>query len=179
MSKSRDLADLAAHTSSLSGMVARSADAKAGLIAFFAADTAPSGWLECDGSAVSRTQYADLFAHLGTDFGAGDGSTTFNLPDLRGEFIRGWDHGRGVDAGRGFGTAQGQGTQKHAALIDDSGDRLRRKRITGLASWTDDRSNSYTNATGTTSLSSGTDVVTTGTGETRPRNIAMLACIKT
>jgi microcystin-dependent protein len=51
--------------------------------------TAPSGWLLCDGSAVSRTTYANLFAAIGTSCGSGDGSTTFNLPDFRGRFLRG------------------------------------------------------------------------------------------
>lgn len=57
----------------------------------------PNGFLYCNGQAVSRTVYARLFADLGTTFGTGDGSTTFNLPDLRGEFLRGFDDGRGVD----------------------------------------------------------------------------------
>ncbi len=75
----------------------------------------PSGWLECDGAAVSRATYASLFAAIGTAFGVGDGSTTFNLPDLRGEFIRGLDNGRGVDGARVLGSAQsGQlGDHKH------------------------------------------------------------------
>lgn len=51
-----------------------------GIVAPFAGTTAPAGWLKCDGSAVSRTTYADLFAVIGTTFGSGDGSTTFNLP---------------------------------------------------------------------------------------------------
>jgi microcystin-dependent protein len=63
----------------------------------FARNTPPTGWLPCNGGAVSRTTYASLFASIGTTFGVGDGSTTFNLPDLRGEFVRGWDNGRGVD----------------------------------------------------------------------------------
>lgn len=68
--------------------------------------SAPAGWLKANGAAVSRSTYATLFAAIGTTFGAGDGSTTFTLPDLRGEFIRGCDDGRGVDAGRAIGTAQ-------------------------------------------------------------------------
>lgn len=56
----------------------------AGEVRFVAFSSVPSGWLECDGSAVSRTTYAALFAAISTTFGAGDGSTTFNLPDLRG-----------------------------------------------------------------------------------------------
>lgn len=57
----------------------------AGMLASFATTTAPAGWLVCDGSAVSRTSYADLFAAIGTTYGAGDESTTFNLPDLSGK----------------------------------------------------------------------------------------------
>lgn len=78
----------------------------AGVIMSFAGATAPAGFLICDGSAVSRTTYADLFAVIGTTYGAGNGSTTFNLPDLRGEFIRGADAGRGIDPGRALGSNQ-------------------------------------------------------------------------
>jgi len=66
----------------------------------------PKGWLKCNGDIVSRTQYAALFAAIGTRFGAGNGSTTFALPDLRGEFVRGWDDGRKVDNARVLGSAQ-------------------------------------------------------------------------
>lgn len=60
----------------------------AGSMVDFAGTTAPSGWLMCDGAAVSRTVYASLFSALGTAYGSGDGSTTFNLPDYRGRFAR-------------------------------------------------------------------------------------------
>ena len=56
--------------------------------------TAPTGWLLCDGAAVSRTTYADLFAVLSTTFGVGDGSTTFNVPDLKGKVAVGYDSGQ-------------------------------------------------------------------------------------
>lgn len=79
-----------------------------GQVCFFAMLTPPTGFLKCNGAAVSRTTYADLFAAIGTLYGPGNGTTTFNLPDARGEFLRCWDDGRGVDAGRGFGTAQAQ-----------------------------------------------------------------------
>ena len=75
-----------------------------GDVYYRAVDDSPSHSLYCDGSAVSRTTYADLFAKIGTTYGAGDGSTTFNVPDLRGEFIRGWDDGRGADPSRVFGS---------------------------------------------------------------------------
>lgn len=61
----------------------------AGLIMPYAGTSAPSGWLDCDGSAVSRATYNGLFKAIGTTWGSGDGSTTFNVPDLRGLFIRG------------------------------------------------------------------------------------------
>lgn len=77
-----------------------------GTIHWFTRNTPPDSYLECNGQAVSRTEYDVLFARVGTTFGAGNGSTTFNLPDLRGEFIRGWDNGRGVDVSRLFGSSQ-------------------------------------------------------------------------
>lgn len=78
----------------------------AGLVSAFSRSTCPTGWLEANGSTISRTTYSALFAAIGTTFGAGDGSTTFRLPDLRGEFIRGFDNGRGIDNGRAFGSFQ-------------------------------------------------------------------------
>lgn len=77
------------------------ADSPIGSIIPFGGTTAPSGFLLCQGQAVSRTTYAELFAVIGTSFGSGDGSTTFNVPDLRGEFIRG--------AGTNSHTNQGNG----------------------------------------------------------------------
>ncbi|WMY90957.1 phage tail protein [Snodgrassella communis] len=78
----------------------------AGAVMYFAMDAAPVGWLKANGAVVSRTLYANLFAAIGTRFGVGDGKTTFNLPDLRGEFLRCWDDGRNVDSGRSFGSWQ-------------------------------------------------------------------------
>ena len=74
------------------------AQAMAGIVQMFAGATPPIGWLECDGSAVSRETYATLFAAIGTTWGAGDGSTTFNLPDLRGRAPIGAGTGSGLSA---------------------------------------------------------------------------------
>ena len=60
-----------------------------GVVQAFAGSTTPQGWLLCDGSAVSRTDYATLFAVIGTTYGAGNGSTTFNLPNLVDKFVEG------------------------------------------------------------------------------------------
>lgn len=137
-----------------------------GAVMPFAMSAAPSGWLECNGSAVSRSTYATLFAAISTTYGAGDGSTTFNLPDLRGEFIRGWDHARGVDSGRGIGTNQTEmiGPHNHTASVPYS---------TSNQAWSGGGSNFFGNgpSTLTTNNNSGT--------ENRPRNVALMYCIKT
>jgi microcystin-dependent protein len=82
----------------------------AGSVLIWLTATPPEGYLECDGAAVSRTEYASLFEIIGTSFGEGDGSTTFNLPDFRGQFLRGWDHGAGVDPDAEERTNRGDGT---------------------------------------------------------------------
>ena len=85
----------------------------AGSIFTFASTTVPSGYLECNGAAVSRSTYASLFSAIGTTHGSGDGSSTFNLPDLRGQFVRGFDNGRGVDSGRSFASSQTDQNKAH------------------------------------------------------------------
>lgn len=92
-----------------------------GTVLPFAGTTAPNGWLLCSGQLVSRTTYSTLFGIIGTTYGAGDGSTTFNLPDLRGEFIRGLDSGRGLDAGRALGSQQ-EATTVRGGGIDSTAD---------------------------------------------------------
>lgn len=137
---------------------------EAGGVQAFAGSAAPAGWLKCNGAAISRTAYADLFAVIGTTYGAGDGNSTFNIPDLRGEFLRGWDNGRGVDAGRALGSAQADELKAHTHDLDTTG-----------------MGGGYAgpNEGG---LHSGTGKITpteaTGGSETRPRNIAMMFCIK-
>lgn len=76
-----------------------------GSVVATAASAPATGWLLCDGSLVSRAAFPRLFAAIGTTYGAGDG-TTFGLPDMRGEFIRGADAGRGIDVGRALGSEQ-------------------------------------------------------------------------
>ena len=96
-----------------------------GYAGYFAGTSAPAGWLKANGAALSRTLYADLFAAVGTTYGAGDGHSTFNLPDMRGEFVRGWDDGRGIDPGRVFGSVQSDNTRRHihgTGLMSDTDD---------------------------------------------------------
>lgn len=152
----------------------------AGEVAFFARAAAPAGWLKCDGSAVSRTTYADLFAVIGTNYGAGNGVTTFNLPDARGEFIRGLDDGRGVDVGRTLGSAQADSIEAHDHFVTSNG-------LSTLTPTSDNYLSGTSNAGGDTEyILKGTNTVPnvaktspTGGAETRPRNLAFLCCIKT
>jgi microcystin-dependent protein len=148
----------------------------AGSITLFARNTAPSGYLKANGAAVSRSTYAALFTSIGTSFGAGDGSTTFDLPDLRGEFLRAWDDSRGIDASRVFGSLQldafqGHGHQLTYPFTGSTGGSL----TTGLTtqSISSILANSATNPTELASFGAPRTAI-----ETRPRNIALLACIK-
>jgi microcystin-dependent protein len=166
----------------------RAALVPSGTVAYFAASSAPTGWLKCNGAAVSRTTYAALFAAIGTAFGVGDGSTTFNLPDLRGEFLRGFDDGRGIDSGRTFGSWQkgtlysydtnADGTWNTAALSNVGS--TSQSEIGADAYNTSDYPNGR--MTGATSTVTATLPGSSGnqgySGVTRPRNVALLACIK-
>ena len=85
-----------------------------GSVFCMAVASVPTGYLECDGDEVPRTgTYAALFAVIGTTYGTGNGSSTFNIPDLRGEFVRGFDHGRGVDSGRSINDFQDSSNKSH------------------------------------------------------------------
>jgi microcystin-dependent protein len=79
--------------------------APVGTVVSYVGTSAPSGWLLCHGVAVNRTTYAGLFAIISTSWGEGDGSTTFNLPDMRGLFLRGRDRGAGNDPNAATRTA--------------------------------------------------------------------------
>lgn len=159
-----------------------------GGIAFFARKTPPTGWLKANGAAVSRTTYAALFAAIGTTFGAGDGRTTFNLPDLRGEFIRGLDDGRNVDNGRVFGSAQGDAIRNIVGKLDGSkmgsGNQvLEGKMIATGAIGTEYQQRQWSGDQGgwgeqSVSFDFDASRVVPTANENRPRNIALLACIK-
>lgn len=150
-------------TSSASGV-------KAGTVAYFGASSAPAGWLKANGAAVSRTLYGALFTAIGTTYGVGDGSTTFNVPDLRGEFLRALDDGRGVDAARAIGSAQGDVFKSH-----DHASATYRDGLTGGAFTDGYLVGAPVNAR--TQYANG-KVYAEGGAETRPRNVALLACIK-
>lgn len=87
----------------------QSAFVPSGSVLAYAGTAAPTGFLMCDGTQVSRTTYATLFSKIGTAHGTGDGSTTFHLPDYRGRFLRGVDGTAGNDPDKASRTAMNTG----------------------------------------------------------------------
>jgi hypothetical protein len=153
-----------------------------GVVVPFAMNVVPSGWLAANGAAVSRTTYAALFAAIGTLYGVGDGSTTFNLPDLRGYFVRGSGTNTDGTASGAFGTKQADAFKTHNHGGTASG--------TASVSWPaapddgkfggDSIGNDRTFAINR-SFSGTASVTITAEGdliETRPKNMALLYCIK-
>lgn len=153
-----------------------------GTILMFGGPTTPAGHIACQGAAVSRTTYAALFAAIGTWYGSGDGSTTFNLPDFRGIFPRGWDNGRGVDPSRSFGSLQGSMFASHAHSISDPGhahnynysywDNTKNGSLDGYPGY------AKTVGAGTSASGTGIGIYAAGGNETRPINLAVLFVIK-
>jgi microcystin-dependent protein len=164
-----------------------------GGIMAFAMNSAPSGWLAANGSAVSRTLYAALFAAIGTTYGAGDGSTTFALPDLRGYFVRGSGTNSDGTASGTFGAKQSHmfQTHEHSASSSAVGDHTHSTGQTGTGTRQDAPLSSGTiyiigaGSTSTGAAGAHNHTITVGSpnsgttgSETRPSNIAMLYCIK-
>lgn len=202
--------------------LAYAAAGRVGAIVYFPATTAPAGFIKANGALLSRTTYADLWAFAQASgnlaasdgvwqagqFSPGDGSTTFRIPDGRGEHVRGWDDGRGVDSGRTIGTAQGDqnkahnhggasgghsATHTHTGYTDAQGEHAHggTMRHSGAVC---DNGSSYPASNPSTTDNAGIhahNVVTYGASndhthtiasdggtEVRVRNVAWLACIK-
>jgi len=150
------------------------------VIAFAGADAAPpNGWLWCDGQAVSKNEFPELFAALGTSYG-GTGNPMFQVPDYRGRFLRALDEGAGrdPDGGRALGSEQGDAFQahwhRHSYKMQA---KAAQGNYTGVPHW------QYSEAGGDND--SIRDAVAAGSGgaprtasETRPINIAVRYCIK-
>lgn len=154
----------------VTGVTSASGVVSAGTVAYFAASTAPTGWLVADGSAVSRTTYSDLFSAIGTTFGSGDGSTTFNVPNLGGQFIRSWASGQTTDSGRVLGSSQTDNfqTHQHNILYANAAPAGGGNIYVGTGSAT---------PTQTANIVGSPSTGNSGT-ETRPKNVALLGCIK-
>jgi microcystin-dependent protein len=135
----------------------------------------PSGYLAADGTAINRTTYAALFSAMGTMYGVGDGSTTFNIPDYRGQFLRGWDNAAGADPDAGSRTDRGDGT---------TGDNVGTKQADEFAShnhgtYFHPNGNQGQWTTNPAYLSGGyPNTAYAGGNETRPVNVNVLYCVK-
>ena len=158
----------------------------AGTVIPFSLASAPEGYILCNDANISRTTHARLFSVIGTTYGVGDGATTFGLPELRGEFVRGLDLSRGVDTGRAIGTTQsdatavnglvntGVGGHTHSNLFQSDGYTIYGfdypYAVDYFASGTRQNIN-------TSSAGAHTHAIT-GDSETRPTNVALAYCIK-
>lgn len=180
----------AASTADLAAAIADIQQVATGSINLFPANAPPAGYLECNGAVVSRVTYAALWAYAQASgnivaaaswqqgmFSTGDLSTTFRIPDLRGYFPRGWDDGAGVDTGRAIGTLQADAFAAHNHTITDPGHNH-------SADVFGSGGNVYTGGSGGASGVTGTSTTgitinNTGGTETRPKNVAMMYCIKT
>jgi microcystin-dependent protein len=162
----------------------------AGAILYYARNTAPSGYLKANGAAISRTTYADLFSAIGTTYGVGDGSTTFNIPDGRGVFPRGLDDGKGYDTGRTLGSYQADTVKNHVHPVTVTGANHGHDESQGTGSAGGGYYGKSTfgggtstlsgqiGASGTLTMTGTTDNNTSGTTENLVKNIAWLCCIK-
>ena len=153
-----------------------------GALLYFAASTAPTGFIKANGASLDTTTYADLFAIVAYTYG-GSGAS-FTLPDLRGEFMRGWDDARGIDSGRAFGSAQGDAIRNITGGV--TGSQIRNNvgaagYGTGAVVMGADRyayTGAYLETTGTDRWDFDASRVVPTAAENRPRNVALLACIK-
>lgn len=177
-----------------------------GAVLPFAGATPPSGWLACDGSEVSRSAYPDLYAYIGTLYGAGNGSTTFNLPDLRNQFVRGASSTRPVGneendqlgSHNHTGSTNTTGNHSHSGSTNTTGSHQHTVEVRGGVDngpyeypthgrYTSE-ANNLTRPAGdhshTLSINNAGNhshsltINNTGGSETRPQNIALLYCIK-
>ena len=189
-------ADIAPSTIALASLVqaVRESLVPAGTVVAYGGDTAPTGWVMCDGAALSRTAEPALFNAIGTRFGAPLGTTTtFNVPDLRGRFIRGWNalqtgEARDPDASAAFAN----GGRKASMPGGDSGDKIGSLQLDAFKNHAHPFSDTYTNfsqtsangsvgntgATNTLEQADNTSNSTTGGSETRPANVYLNYIIK-
>jgi microcystin-dependent protein len=153
-----------------------------GTVLYVPATSPPHGFVKSNGALLSRTAYATLWAYaqvsgnvaasdaawIAGKFSPGDGATTFRIPDLRGEFVRGWDDGRGVDMSRILGSKQ---DDEYKAHTHGSGG--------NNGFWVDMPGRYISPASGSiVNLNNTTETTSSGGVETRPRNVALMPCIK-
>ncbi|WP_375656077.1 Bgr_08870 family protein [Bartonella sp. MR63HLJHH] len=146
-----------------------------GTVIYYPALTVPKGWLKANGALISRSDYAQLFAVIGTTYGAGDGKTTFRLPDLRGEFLRGVDDKRNIDPNRTIGSQQGDAIRNITGELNFD---AKAKVASGAFKYggVSNSSNTSSGSSSTIKFDASRSVPTAN--ENRPRNIALLALIR-
>ncbi|MEN5255243.1 phage tail protein [Pseudomonas protegens] len=172
----------------IEALVAQASSLPVGSIVAFPKSSVPPGFLEIDGSVQSIATFPDLAAYLGTTFNQGDeGAGNFRLPDSRGEFLRGWDHGRGMDPGRGCGTTQHDTIQNIVAWLNaspSSAYQFLGEGVTAFGAFalTERTSNSIGDGPAAdkqvSSLTFDASRVARTSNETRPHNLAVMWCIK-
>lgn len=148
--------------------------APVGSIVMWPKEIPPVGWLECDGDPVSRETYADLFSVIGGMYGPGDESTTFNLPDMQGMFVRGWDHDANEDPDKEDRTDRGDDTEgPHVGTRQPDAFKSHRHNIKAWGSGSGAGIEGY-------NKNSRYDQYTdySGGSETRPKNIYLMFIIK-
>jgi phage-related tail fiber protein len=162
-------------------LIAKASALPVGSIVAFPVDAPPPGFLELDNSVQSNATYPDLSAYLGGKYNKGDeGVGNFRLPEGRGEFLRGWDHGRGIDEGRQIGTLQLDAMQRLTGGIsaaDSTGlgqvvNGVYSGSKSGVAKGTSAAADAYTNLNFDNARQARTAT------ENRPRNVAVMWCIK-
>ena len=162
-----------------------------GSVHLMASTSVPSGYLECNGQYLSRTTYAALFTAIGTTWGSSS-SSNFRLPDLRGQFVRGWANTGSTDSGRTFASSQASQNISHnhtiTSNVNDSGHyhsmsyavRNYYQEPNNMGVGTDASANSSNDtASATTGITVTSTAANSGGTEARPINIAMMYVIKT
>jgi hypothetical protein len=185
--------ELASTRAEIEAMIAQASALPVGSMVAFPKATVPPGFLEVDGSVQSIATYPDLYAFLGTTFNTGgEGAGNFRLPESRGEFLRGWDHGRGVDAGRAIGSNQLDALQNIKGELSSRsfGSGVLGAITGGVSPSPFGSSRPSAGIGGSTPLGQAGGLVVTDltlfdaslvartSAETRPRNLAVMWCIK-
>jgi phage-related tail fiber protein len=162
-------------------LIAKASALPVGSIVAFPVDAPPPGFLELDNSVKSSATYPDLSAYLGGKFNKGDeGTGNFRLPEARGEFLRGWDHGRGVDASRQIGTLQLDAMQRLTGAIAAADSTGLGQALNGVYSGSKSgvsKGNSVA-ADAYTSIDFDNARQARTASENRPRNVSVMWCIK-
>lgn len=146
-----------------------------GTMAMWPTSTAPTGWLVCDGSQVSRTTYSALFAVIGTVFGQGNGTTTFHLPDARGRFPRGYSGLSGLDPDAASRTAMNAGgaTGNNIGTVQDDAFEAHSHTVNTEAGLNGPEAGAVPDPSGSTTPTTFNTGESGTSTETRPKNFAI------